>query len=59
MGKVSAWFFLENFKDEFILGGYIQESSQAEVLFPVEEGPEVHQHQEVMERLQEFGLVWS
>jgi|ERR1711914_44826 len=43
--------------DEFILGGYIQESSQAEVLFPVEEGPEVHQHQEVMERLQEFGLV--
>ena len=44
-------------KDEFILAGFVQESSQDQVLFSVDAGPEFHTQQEVMEKLQEFGFV--
>ena len=43
--------------DEFLLGGYLQETSQNEILTAYKDAPEYHREEQIFEHLQEFGLV--
>ena len=43
--------------DEFLLGGYLQETSQVEILSAYKDAPEFHREEQIYEHLQEFGLV--
>ena len=43
--------------DEFLLGGYLQETSQTEILTAYKDAPEYHREEQIYEHLQEFGLV--